>query len=330
MVDRSGGRRPPRREAPDPVRLREPRPPAARRVPGSRTSRYARSDVERLAATRGRARRGAGRRSSSTRPSPPSTPPATCRTGAGTPPAPRSTRVLRGGRGVALGHDLRALRPLVRRSRRPRGRAVRSRPRSPPRPRCPTGSAWWSPRCGPATRSATTGVCRRSCAGRHVARDPRRGAPAGRRARRAEHDRVTRGPALDPCSPLEPTTRRVRVLDRALSLLADHELATSTFAVRVAASAWADPYLLLLTGLATSAARCTAAHRSSCACCSATRSPPTPSTPWAARCATTSACPGSDTPSTTARIHVPRCSSTRWSGAGHPPSCGGRRRVCSR
>jgi citrate synthase len=52
-------------------------------------------------------------------------------------------------------------------------------------------------------------------------------------------------------SPLEPVTRRVRALDRALSLLADHELATSTLAVRVAASTWADPYLLLLTGLAT-------------------------------------------------------------------------------
>jgi citrate synthase len=51
-------------------------------------------------------------------------------------------------------------------------------------------------------------------------------------------------------SPLEPTRRRVRALDRALSLLADHELAISTVAVRVAASGWADPYLLLLTGLA--------------------------------------------------------------------------------
>jgi citrate synthase len=51
-------------------------------------------------------------------------------------------------------------------------------------------------------------------------------------------------------SPLEPTTRRVRALDRALSLLADHELATSTLGVRIAASTWADPYLLLLTGLA--------------------------------------------------------------------------------
>jgi citrate synthase len=51
-------------------------------------------------------------------------------------------------------------------------------------------------------------------------------------------------------SPLDPTTARVRALDRALSLLADHELATSTFGVRIAASTWADPYLLLLTGLA--------------------------------------------------------------------------------
>jgi citrate synthase len=50
-------------------------------------------------------------------------------------------------------------------------------------------------------------------------------------------------------SPLEPTSARVRALDRALSLLADHELATSTFGVRIAASTWADPYLLLLTGL---------------------------------------------------------------------------------
>ena len=52
-------------------------------------------------------------------------------------------------------------------------------------------------------------------------------------------------------SPLEPTSARVRALDRALSLLADHELAASTLAVRIAASTWADPYLLLLAGLAT-------------------------------------------------------------------------------
>jgi len=52
-------------------------------------------------------------------------------------------------------------------------------------------------------------------------------------------------------SAVDPSRARVRALDRALSLLADHELATSTLAVRVSASTWADPYLLLLTGLAT-------------------------------------------------------------------------------
>ena len=51
-------------------------------------------------------------------------------------------------------------------------------------------------------------------------------------------------------SPLDPSSTRVRALDRALSLLADHEMATSTFAVRIVASTWADPYLLLLAGLA--------------------------------------------------------------------------------
>jgi len=39
------------------------------------------------------------------------------------------------------------------------------------------------------------------------------------------------------------------VLDAALVLLADHELAASTLAVRVAASTWADPYLAVEAGL---------------------------------------------------------------------------------
>jgi citrate synthase len=45
--------------------------------------------------------------------------------------------------------------------------------------------------------------------------------------------------------------RRVdlRLLDRALVLLADHELAASTFAARVAAATWTDPYLVVLAGL---------------------------------------------------------------------------------
>ena len=47
-----------------------------------------------------------------------------------------------------------------------------------------------------------------------------------------------------------PSARRLRVLDAALILLADHELATSTFGARVAASTWADPYLVVSAGLA--------------------------------------------------------------------------------
>jgi citrate synthase len=47
-----------------------------------------------------------------------------------------------------------------------------------------------------------------------------------------------------------PSARRTAVLDAALVLLADHEMAASTLAVRVAASAWADPYLVVQAGLA--------------------------------------------------------------------------------
>ncbi len=42
----------------------------------------------------------------------------------------------------------------------------------------------------------------------------------------------------------------VAALDAALVLLADHELASSTLAARVAASTWADPYLVVCAGLA--------------------------------------------------------------------------------
>lgn len=46
-----------------------------------------------------------------------------------------------------------------------------------------------------------------------------------------------------------PRVRDVDLLDTALVLLADHELATSTLAARVAASTWADPHLVVLAGL---------------------------------------------------------------------------------
>ncbi len=50
-------------------------------------------------------------------------------------------------------------------------------------------------------------------------------------------------------STLAATAERVAVLDDALVLLSDHELATSTLAARVAASTRADPFSVVLAGL---------------------------------------------------------------------------------
>jgi citrate synthase len=47
----------------------------------------------------------------------------------------------------------------------------------------------------------------------------------------------------------KPGPEQVAALNAALILLADHELAASTFAARVAASAWAGPYRVILAGL---------------------------------------------------------------------------------
>jgi citrate synthase len=52
-------------------------------------------------------------------------------------------------------------------------------------------------------------------------------------------------------SPLDPEPGLVATLDAALVLLADHELAASTVAARVAASVRADPYAVASAGLAT-------------------------------------------------------------------------------
>jgi citrate synthase len=46
-----------------------------------------------------------------------------------------------------------------------------------------------------------------------------------------------------------PPADRLHALNAALVLLADHELAISALSARVAASAWADPYLVVLAGL---------------------------------------------------------------------------------
>ena len=50
-------------------------------------------------------------------------------------------------------------------------------------------------------------------------------------------------------SPSPGTKAQVAALNAALVLLADHEMASSTLAARVAASTWADPYLVVSAGL---------------------------------------------------------------------------------
>lgn len=63
------------------------------------------------------------------------------------------------------------------------------------------------------------------------------------------HDRSLAGRLWPRLTAAAPSTRRLAVLDAALVLLADHEMAASTLAVRVAASTWADPYLVVQAGL---------------------------------------------------------------------------------
>lgn len=52
-------------------------------------------------------------------------------------------------------------------------------------------------------------------------------------------------------SPKPAKPRLIKLLDATLVLLADHEMAASTLGARIAASTWADPYLVELAGLAT-------------------------------------------------------------------------------
>jgi citrate synthase len=47
----------------------------------------------------------------------------------------------------------------------------------------------------------------------------------------------------------KPAAQRLAAINAALVLMADHELAASALAARVAASAWADPYRVVLAGL---------------------------------------------------------------------------------
>jgi citrate synthase len=65
----------------------------------------------------------------------------------------------------------------------------------------------------------------------------------------AERKRVLAWHLWPRLSLLRPSRPRVRALDTALMLLADHELASSTLAARVAASTRANPHAVVLAGL---------------------------------------------------------------------------------
>ncbi|HSO41133.1 MAG TPA: citrate synthase [Labilithrix sp.] len=71
-----------------------------------------------------------------------------------------------------------------------------------------------------------------------------------RRARRSSCAGASIAERLWPrLSPLAPRAATTQLLDAALVLLADHELATSTMAARVAASTRANPFAVVLAGL---------------------------------------------------------------------------------
>jgi len=79
------------------------------------------------------------------------------------------------------------------------------------------------------------------------ARTPR---PVGAVTERADDVPVAVAAELWPrLSPQRPTAARLRALDAALVLLADHELATSTLAARVAASTRANPFACVLAAI---------------------------------------------------------------------------------
>ena len=225
---------PARREAPDALRLREPWAVRRERVPGQPDQPLLprRRRAPRRARPRPR-RRARARRSSSTRPSPPSTRPVTSRTAGwdatraatdaryeevaawlwGTTFGPTRPLGHADPDGLALARAVQAALPADDATPRPaprRGRRAAARRSAPQRPARAVGRRARRARCSrPWSRRS-----RRSTRTRH-----------------AEHDRFARAPALDPrVTARADDAHASRALDRALSLLADHELATSTLA----------------------------------------------------------------------------------------------------
>ncbi len=105
----------------------------------------------------------------------------------------------------------------------------------------------------------------------------------------------------------EPGTDLVRAVNAALILLADHELATSTVAVRVAASARANLYDAVLAGLGVVAGPLHGGHPSWPTAWYETPRRSAPSVPSTKPCAGNSGCRDSDTRSIGATTLASRC-----------------------
>ncbi len=101
-------------------------------------------------------------------------------------------------------------------------------------------------------------------------------------------------------------------LNAALVLLIDHDLAVSTFAARVAASARADGYAAVSAALGAADSPCTSPQPPARPACSrACGGASTPSGPWPKRCRTATASRASGTRSTAGSTTAPRpCSPT--------------------
>ena len=106
----------------------------------------------------------------------------------------------------------------------------------------------------------------------------------------------------------EPHEALGAALDRALVLLADHELATSTLAVRIAGSTWTGPYPAFACGLATVQGPLHGGAAAPHTTCSQSASETAPQSRSPAACRPASGSPASGTRSTRATTRgSPRC-----------------------
>ena len=255
-LDASRGRRPPRRQAPDAVRLREPGAAAQPARAGGRGSVFDADEVDGLLRRSRAGRDSAQELTIATAVS--SIADGELRYRGRLVPELAAAEPFESVASLLWTGEL-AWRPCEAAPRRTRPPSTPSGTPSPPAPASSTGSG--SRRTSPPwpTRCASSSPPRRSppAAGRwwassstpsHLAAGA--GAPSPLvLPGAAPHPDAVASRLWPRLSSLPPTEGAVRALNGTLVLCADHELATSTFAVRVAASTRANPYAAVAAGL---------------------------------------------------------------------------------